>query len=227
MTRALNIVQRGLPDWRLASSYEPSPESAIATSLQLPAALSPSIPLISDADRLTISPQGLKAQARQDLNALSELLKQKKESELTPQQQQLVEKLKTADRKPRALPQAILEAKGNLGEKISYFSSTSESTIPGSLTPNGNSDHEGSVHSDSHTFSQSLSTFDPTATVSAQYVAPSDPLIAQTQAITAKASAELFQRVTTFSSGIGLIAQNIGYSRLSESNSPMWIDVFA
>ncbi len=227
MSRAANIIRGGFANWGSTPAYS-SLQGSQAIS---PAQNQPSIALPasqgSDADQLTISPQGRDAQARLDLGNLLEQLKQKKEGELTPEQQQLIEKYKKADREVRAHEQTHLAVPGNLvvsSANLEYVTGLGDVRY---VAAGGVQINTSPVSNDPQATLQKAQQIERAALASAQPSPQDHRVAAQTEAMATRASAELLQRTTAQTSNGRSVNRNIMYSRHTESSPPMWIDVFA
>jgi hypothetical protein len=86
----------------------------------------------------------------------------------------------------------------------------------------------GSVPNDSKTAQQKNRPLDRAAALPVQFYPQDDRVAAQTEALAIRATAELLRMTNpTKLLDSGSASQNVSYSPQTESNAPMWIDVFA
>ncbi len=226
MSKAYNVIHGGFADLGSISAYSSLQGSRAISPAQNQVPIPPPVHQNSDADQLTISPEGRDAQARLDLGNLFLQLKQKRESELTPELQQLIEKYKTAERGVSTHETARLEAAGNLvASGANWNFVTGSEGVRYAVAGHGQIDTSSGSDNPFATL-QKAQQSEQSALSPAQSSPQDFHLAAQTDAMAARSSVELLQRTKTQLSESGFANQTIKYSHQTEPTPPMWVDIF-
>jgi hypothetical protein len=226
MSRETNIIRGGGTYVEATSVFSTLPGSQSTT----PAQTQRAIPLAENnnrsADQLEISAGGREAQARLDLGNLLERLIEKN-SKLTPEQQKLIEKYKSANLEVRTEEQTHLAAADNWAVRGANIESVkgldgARYAIVGEVQI-----EPLAVPNDPQAAWQITQDIRQTALAPAQPSLQDHRVSAQAEAMAARASTELLQRTASqLSPSSSKIPKNI-YLAPTDSSQPMWVDVFA